>query len=94
MFKALHGTDYLRLNPMVLMKTGKPRRLDKTRANNGPSPPWAGRDTASRGSIHERPGFRRLRRKWPLPLPCPCTASALHLAIIKHLTRNPCENSV
>ena len=32
LFKALHGTGYIRLNPMVLMKTGKPRRLDKTRA--------------------------------------------------------------
>ncbi|RFP13113.1 hypothetical protein D0T25_23845 [Duganella sp. BJB488] len=32
LFKGLHGTGYIRLNPMVLMKTGKPRRLDKTRA--------------------------------------------------------------
>jgi integrase/recombinase XerC len=32
MFSALHGAGYLRLNPMVLMKTSKPRRLDKTRA--------------------------------------------------------------
>jgi integrase/recombinase XerC len=32
LFKALHGTGYIRLNPMVLMRTGKPRRLDKTRA--------------------------------------------------------------
>lgn len=32
LFKALHGTGFIRLNPMVLMKTGKPRRLDKTRA--------------------------------------------------------------
>lgn len=32
LFKALHGTGYIRLNPMVLMKTGKPRRTDTTRA--------------------------------------------------------------
>lgn len=32
LFKALHGTGYIRLNPMVLMKTSKPRRLDKSRA--------------------------------------------------------------
>jgi integrase/recombinase XerC len=32
LFKALHGTGYIRLNPMVLMKTGKPRRIDTTRA--------------------------------------------------------------
>lgn len=32
LFKALHGTGYIRLNPMALMKTGKPRRIDTTRA--------------------------------------------------------------
>jgi site-specific recombinase XerD len=32
LFKALHGTGYLRANPMQLMKTGKARRLDVSRA--------------------------------------------------------------
>jgi site-specific recombinase XerD len=32
MFKALHGTGYIRLNPMILIKTGRLRRLDKSRA--------------------------------------------------------------
>ncbi len=32
LFKALHGTGYLRANPMQLMKTGKARRLDISRA--------------------------------------------------------------
>ena len=31
LFKALHSTGYIRLNPMALMKTGKPRRIDTTR---------------------------------------------------------------
>ncbi|GGC23814.1 tyrosine-type recombinase/integrase [Pseudoduganella buxea] len=32
LFGALHGAGYLRTNPMSLMKVGKGRRLDKTRA--------------------------------------------------------------
>ena len=35
MFTALHGTGYIRLNPMKLMKVSKERRLDKRRAVDG-----------------------------------------------------------